>query len=191
MVFGGITQSFGKRCKDNLGGVQKLYLFPYVKYLRSQIITDGEYLVSFPTTTIFEFDSVQISFSEPMQENEGGKFYNQSLSFSLIGNNDFLELQRLLKKDYRCIIQDWKGNYKILGLYTGLECTTLTQQTGGGKSELNGFNLSFEGQEYRSSLFIENLQDAGFIIDSNETDFRILESGEFRILENNDFRILE
>jgi hypothetical protein len=162
MVFAGITQGFAKRCKDNLGGVQKMYLFPFVKYLRSQIITDGEYLVSFPNTIIFEIEAVQISFTEPMQENEGGKFYNQSLGFSLIGNDDFFEIQKLLKKDYRCIIQDRNGNYKILGLYNGLQCTNLTQETGGGKSDLNGFNISFEGQEQRSSLFIEDLEDAGF-----------------------------
>lgn len=185
MVFR-ITQGFAKRCKDNQGGVRKLYLFPYVKYLRSQIITDGEYLTSFPTTTIFEFETDVISFNEPMQENEGGKFYNQNLEFSLTGNNDFWELQGLLKKDYRIIIQDRNGNYKILGLYTGLECTNFSQVTGGGKSELSGFNLSFEGQEYRSSLFIENLEDAGFIIDGG---FLLQENGDF-ILQENGFKIL-
>jgi hypothetical protein len=83
-----ITQGFDRRCKDNLGGVRKLYLFPFVKYLRSQIITIGEELTSFPTTTIFEFETNVISFNEPMQENEGGKFYNQNLEFSLIGTDD-------------------------------------------------------------------------------------------------------
>lgn len=190
MVFR-ITQGFDKRCKNNLGGVSKLYLFPYVKYLRSQIVIAEEELTSFPPTTIFEFETDVISFSEPMQENDGGKFYNQNLEFSLIGNNDFWELQKLLKKDYRIIIQDRNGNYKILGLYTGLECTNFSQVTGGGKSELNGFNLSFEGQEIRSSLFIKNLGEAGFTIDSLEPEFRLLENGNFRLLENGFKRLLE
>jgi hypothetical protein len=186
-----ITQGFDRRCKDNLGGVRKLYLFPFVKYLRSQIITIGEELTSFPTTTIFEFETNVISFNEPMQENEGGKFYNQNLEFSLIGTDDFFELQKLVKKDYRIIIQDRNGNYKILGLYNGLECTNFSYNTGGGKSELNGFNLSFEGQEIRSSLFIKNLEDAGFIIDSLVPEFRLLEDGSFRLLEDNFKRLLE
>jgi hypothetical protein len=184
-----ITQGFNRRCKDNLGGVRKLYLFPFVKYLRSQIITDGEYLTSFPTTTIFEFETNVISFNEPMQENEGGKFYNQNLEFSLIGTDDFFELQKLVKKDYRIIIQDRNGHYKILGLYNGLECTNFNYNTGGGKSELNGFNFSFEGQEIRSSLFIEDLEDAGFIIDSLVPKYLLQENGDF-ILQENGFKIL-
>jgi hypothetical protein len=190
MVFG-ITKGYDKKCKNKQGGVQRLFVFPFVKYLRSQIIIDSEYLTSFPTTTIFEFETEVISFSESMQENEGGKYYSQNLSFSLVGNSGSFDIQKLIHKDYRIIIQDRNGNYKILGLYTGLECTNLTEVTGGGKSELNGFNLSFEGQEIRSSLFIDDLFDAGFIIYSAEPTFRLLEDGSFRLLEDNFKRLLE
>ena len=68
-------------------------------------------------------------------------------------------------------------------------CDSLTYNSGGGKSDLNGFTLSFSGQEEKGSFFITNLEDAGFF--DAQFDYRILESGEFRITENNNFRILE
>jgi hypothetical protein len=177
-------------CKSNLGGVDKLWLFPFVKYSRSQIVTDGNILVSFPTTDIYRFNyNGNPAPSENQSENEGGKFYDLGLSFDLAKSTDSFNIEKLIKKDYRLIFQDRNGLYRIFGLYTGLICETITYNTGSGKSDLNGFNLSFNGQEEKGSFFINDLEQAGFF-DAGE-NYRITEAGEFRITENNNFRITE
>jgi hypothetical protein len=175
-------------CKNSQGGIQNLWLFPYVKYNRSQIITNGNVLTNFPTTTIYRFNvNSNPTPTSTQAENAGGKYYDMAISLDFIGSNDSENLQKLLKKDYRLIFQDRNGLFRIFGLYTGLICESLTFNTGSAKTELNGFNLSFNGQEEKGSFFINDLENAGFF--DADFDYRITEAGEFRILENNEFRI--
>ena len=189
MVFTGIDSGRLRVCRNNLGGVSKLWLFPFVKYNRSQIIIDNNVLVTFPNTDIYKFEfNGNPAPAENQSENEGGKFYDLSISFDLLYSSDATNIEKLLKKDYRLIFQDRNGLYRIFGLYTGLVCDSLTFNSGGGKSDLNGFTLSFTGQEEKGSFFIDNLEDAGFF-DAGE-DYRITELGEFRITENDNFRII-
>ena len=190
MVFAGIESGRTKICKNSLGGISKLWLFPFVNYSRSQIVTNGNILTTFPTTTIYQFNfNGDPSPSETQTENEGGKFYELSLSFVLAKSTDSFNIEKLIKKDYRLIFQDRNGLFRIFGLYTGMICENITYTTGSAKSDLNGFTIDFKGQEEKGSFFINDLDDAGFF-DAGE-DYRITELGEFRITENNNFRITE
>ena len=55
MVFT-INSGRDRQCRNSLGGISKLWLFPFVKYSRSQIITNNNILVTFPNTDIYRFD---------------------------------------------------------------------------------------------------------------------------------------
>ncbi len=184
-----ITSGYNRKCKDSLGGVDEIYLFPYVSYSRSQIITNGNILVTFPDTTIYKFYSNGNPNANETQETDaGGKYFNQSLPLEIQGSNDNNNLSKLINKDYRLIFKDRNGLYRIFGLYNGLEANGINYSTGGNKSDFNGCKISFDGKEEKQSFFITNLEDAGF---SLEAFFRITEDGIFRITESNDFRILE
>ena len=111
----------------------------------------GNLLVSYPTTVIYYFEFV------------GGKFYNNNITFDLVGLSDAVEIQKLAKKDYIIIFEDENGNNRILGLRNGLALDSLTSTTGGAKSDLSGFNLSFKGQEEQEPYFINNLANSGFV----------------------------
>ena len=161
-----LTKNYFINCKSNLGGVRKLYLFPFVKYSRSLLTVVGNLLVSYPTTLIYEFDFVgnpNVDISQ--DENDGGKFYNNNITFDLVGLKDAVEIQKLAKKDYIIIFEDENGNNRILGLKNGLALDSLTSNTGGAKSDLSGFNLSFKGQEEEEPYFINNLANAGFVLE--------------------------
>ena len=185
-----VTQGYNRKCKDSLGGISKLWLFPYVKYSRSQIIIDGNILETFPNTTIYRFNFVSNpSPTENQAEDDGGKYYDLGISFDLQGLNGSANIEKLLYKDYRFIIQDRNGLFRIFGLYNGVECSSLTSNTGSSKTDLNGFNLSFEGKEEKGSFFINNLEEAGFF--DADFNYRITQDGQFRITENNNFRIIQ
>jgi len=184
-----ITSGYTRKCKDSLGGIDEIYLFPFVNYSRSQIIVDSNVLVTFPTTTIYKFYSNgNQNANETQEEDGGGKYYNQSLALELQGANDNENISKLLRKDYRLIFRDRNGLYRIFGLYNGLEAGTLNYNTGSGKSDFNGFKIDFSGKEEYQSFFITDLEDAGFF--DAGLDYRITEAGELRITENNDFRIV-
>lgn len=188
MVFT-IDSGYTRKCKDSQGGVSEVYLFPYVDYPNSQIITNGNILTTFPNTTIYKFYTNNIpNASEPQETGAGGKFYNQSISLDLQYKDDHQNIVKFLKKDYRLIFKDNNGSYRIFGLYNSVFCDSVEYTTGNGKSDFNGFKLSFNGKEEKQSFFITNLSDAGFII---ESFFRITEIGDFRITQSGEFRITQ
>jgi len=185
-----LTTGRSKPCKDSLAGFDVVYLFPFVKYNRSQIVIDGHTLTTFPATTIYKYYIVNPSFTETQTEEGGGKFYNQNLSFDLAREDIVTDNQiiRLLKKDYRAIVLDRNGNYRILGLYNGL-ISDLSKTTGDARADFNGYKLSMQGQEILSSLFITDLEDAGFVI--SDDGYLLLEDGFYLLLEDNNRIILE
>jgi hypothetical protein len=184
-----IDSGYTRKCKDSRGGVSEVYLFPFVEYANSQIITNGNILTTFPNTTIYKFYSNTIpNATENQEQDAGGKFYNQSIPLDLQYFSDYENISKLIKKDYRLIFKDNNGLYRIFGLYNGISSDSINYTTGTNKSEFNGFKMTFSTKEEKQSFFIENLSDAGFV---EESFFRITELGEFRITQSGEFRITQ
>jgi hypothetical protein len=179
-----ITQGYSRKCKDSIGGLNEVYLFPFVKYSRSQIITNGINLVTFPNTLIYRYHFLgDTGFNESTEVDAGGKLFNQTISLTFQSSNDFVEMQKLLKQDYRIIIKDKNGNYRILGLFNGCIANDLRYTTGSGKSDLNGFTISFEAKEEKTAHFINDLENAGFEVFTGD-DFLLLEDGFYLLFED-------
>jgi hypothetical protein len=176
-------ETIRRKCKDSQGGIKRLWLFPYVQYNRSQIVVSGKTLVTFPSTDIFEINPLTITQSEKQEEDAGGKYWNQTIGFT-IPKFDF-EFQKLIKKDYRIIVEDNNGKYIIYGLYKGLECNKIDFASGNSKSDSNGMSFSFDGKEEVSSFFIDNLEDAGF----GGLSYLLQEDG-FYLLQEDGFKII-
>lgn len=181
-----IASGRNRICKNLQGGVYELFIFPFVKYSRSQIVTSGNFLTDFPETTIYPFYSLGTPTpTQQMEQDAGGKYYNQSISLEF---DSYDEAEKLLNKDYRIIFKDRLGNYRILGLYNGLESGSLNYSSGGGKTDLNGYKISFDGKEEREAFFIKDLASAGFIIDGT-LPVLLQENGDF-LLQENGFKII-
>jgi len=171
-------ETIRRKCKDSQGGIKHLWLFPYVQYSRSQIIVEDKVLVTFPPTEIFEVNPLTITQSEKQEEDAGGKYWNQSIGFT-ISKFDY-EFQKLLNKDYRIIVQDNNGKYIIYGLYKGLECSKIDYTSGSAKADSNGMSFTFDGKEEKSSFFIDDLEDAGFEF----VNYLLQENGLYLLLQN-------
>lgn len=187
-----IISGYTRKCKDSVGGIRKVWLCKYVKYSRSQIITYGNILVLFPDTFIYSFHSVEASnASESMEQTDGGKFFNQSISLTFQGA-DPKEIELLQNIDFRILYLDNNGIYKIFGLRNGMEAGTITYETGSSKNSLNGFKITFTGKEREESVFVEDLEDVGFIEEGVITEHNLLlQNEDFFMLENNDNLILQ
>jgi hypothetical protein len=187
-----IVNGYNRKCKDSVGGLRKVWLCKYVKYSRSQILTDGNILVLFPDTFIYSFHSIEASnASESMEQNEGGKFYNQSISLTFQGA-DPKEIELLQNIDFRILYLDNNGVYKIFGLRNGMEAGTIAYETGTSKSTLNGFRITFTGKEKEEAVFVVDLTTVGFIEEGETPDhFLLFQNEDFFILENNDNLILQ
>tara|TARA_R110000823_G_scaffold167851_1_gene299848 strand:+ start:1408 stop:2682 length:1275 start_codon:yes stop_codon:yes gene_type:complete len=176
-----------RACKTHQGGIDKVYLFPFVKYSRSQIEINGVFLNEFPVTEVFDFDVVNEAYTESSNNDSGGVFYSQNLSFDIPVTTPKSEAYKLVKKDYRAIILDRLGNYRILGLYNGLEAS-LTNSTGSNKKSLNGYKVTLKGKEENQAHFLTNFSKGFDIFDPKSFTFKV-QSGNTGTSNNDQFTI--
>lgn len=181
-----ITKGRKRQCKSNLGGFELIYLFPFVKYSRSQIVVNGQELIQFPETVVYPFYVVSPNLNEDTQED---KSVAQNLTFNATKIELNTELLKLLKKDHRAIVRLRNGKYKLVGAYNGL-ITDLTQTTGASYSDFNGYNINMQGLERCESLYFDNLEDVGFELPSLE-DCLLLENIGSLLLESQGCLLLE
>jgi len=178
-----IVSGYNRKCRSSIAGVKAVWMLKWQKYNRSQIITNGNVLVDFPDTFIHRFDSLTTpTASETIQENEGGKFYEQTISMSFKATTS-REFDQLIKSDYRLVFQDNNGLYRIFGLYNGMQCGAIDYVTGGAKNELNGYRFTLTGQEEKESFFIEDLAAVGL---TEEEFFLLFQNDDFMVTQNND-----
>ena len=143
-------------CKNLQGGIDAIYLFPFVKYSRSQIKTLGQKLVQFPTTFIYTYFSQVSDFSENTSIERGNVTWTQTLNFELLKTYEGSEAYKLVNKDYRAIFIDRVGNIRIIGLYNGCEAT-VTDTTGSDKSSANSYQITITAKEDNQAYYIDSL----------------------------------
>ncbi len=171
-----IQKGYKEDCKNFQGGVDKVYLFPYVKYGVSDITFGGSSKVNnpnaqnitrFPSTTIYEYEAVNITFTENATITSGGIEWAQDLSFTLPRSFEALNAFKLMYQDYSAIILDRNGNYRLIGLWNGGE-VTINAGTGGEKNAMNGSTISLKAREDNQAYFLNNF-DADFTIFNNDS----------------------
>ena len=176
-----IQRGYKEDCKNFQGGIDKLYLFPYVKYGVSDITfgggtkvnnPDAQNITSFPNTTIYEYEAVNISFTENATITNGGIEWSQNLSFTLPRSFEALNAFKLMYQDYCAIILDRNGNYRLIGLWNGGE-VTINAGTGGEKNAMNGSTISLKAREDNQAYFLNNFA----------TDFTIFNNDSINFLE--------
>lgn len=171
-----IDKGFKQVCKTQQGGIDKVYLFPYVKYGVSDVTfggssrvnnPDAQNITSFPNTTIYEYEAVNISYTENAKITGGGVEWSQDLSFTLPASFEALNAFKLMYKDYCAIILDRNGNYRIIGLWNGGE-VSISAGTRGSKNGMNGSTVSLKAREDNQAYFLSNF-NTDFTIFNNDT----------------------
>jgi len=162
-------------CRDNIGGVKAVYLFKYIDYPYTQIQgVRGVSVTDFPDTDLFKYETTNANFSETINNDEEGISYTQSLSFTLF-KQDILTTQELkiaTDIDLRYIVEFNNGDYKIGGLWNGAKISSLTLDSGGSKTSLNGYNITIESEEEYAAAFFNFNVFGNFLL--LEDSFNIL-----------------
>ena len=154
-----ITSGFTLGCRDNSGGIKNLYI---LSGSISTITDASEGLINGITGSgeFFQFELFRQTsdFTEAISATpeNGTVFYEQTV------NATFFKLQsatrnqvRVLAKnpDLKVIVetnngsQDGVGRYWLLGEENGVQLLSGTGQTGTAFGDLNGYTLTFTGQE--------------------------------------------
>lgn len=148
--------SRAKQCNNSNGGNNEFYLMPFVKYTRSEITLVGNLLTVFPYNIIYDLKGHSIPFKEDVEEDKGGVVFSQSSGCKInkISIND--DFKKVAQQDYRIITKDNNGNYRMLGLFTGLK-GKYSKETGAERSDFNGFDFIFETKEENTAPFLTDL----------------------------------
>ena len=152
-----ITKAVGRSCNNRQGGIDKLYLFPYVKYSKSLNLVQGQTVVTFPATFAYLYEAENISFSESTSVKNGGVEWSQDLSFTITESSVDSEVYKLANQDYSAVILDRNGNYRFIGMRNGGE-VTVKSTSGVSKGDMNGYSISLKAKEDNQAYYIPDFE---------------------------------
>ena len=173
-----ITSGFTLGCRDNTGGIKALYI---LSGSISDINTDASGKISGITGSgdfyKFELFRQTSNYAEEITATpeNGTVFYNQTL------NAVFFKMKQAVRNqvntlaqnpNLRVIVQtnngtvDGSGAFFLMGQTNGAQLLSGTSQTGTAFGDLNGYNLTFSGQEPFPASEVE----AGTTADPNQND---------------------
>ena len=145
-------------CRDSVGGLKNIWFADYGT-LGTLTVSAGEVTAIAGSPELFAFNVKGNSSLEQTitasQEN-GTVFYEQTLNLTLT------KLDKATQEEIRLIaiarphifIEDYNGNYFLVGAVHGAEATGGTIGTGAAMGDLSGFTLTMSAQETIPAYFV-------------------------------------
>jgi hypothetical protein len=151
LLNGGIA----KTCGVNLGGIKKLYL-ANKESVDTPTVSGGVIsTLTMDSGTVFyefEFNKNTSSFTEEMASDlaNGSEYYNQTITL-VIPKREATKRETIAllayQRDLIAIVTDQNGTNWYFGLENGVNLTGNTGGSGTAKADLNGYTLTFTGEE--------------------------------------------
>ena len=147
-------------CKDSVGGLKSIYFVNYAATALSGATLDTDGIVTaFGTAlTLYKYDLKGTNSFDEANENSrenGTSFWTQTGTIVLKKQDAVTQKELRLISYGRPIIfvEDYNGNYRIAGFENGCE-VAVSSASGAGMGDLNGYNLTFTGQEKNLATFV-------------------------------------
>ena len=145
-------------CKSAVGGIKNIF-FADFGTLGSSTIVAGEITAITGTPDFFKFEVKGASSLETAinsSRENGTTFYESTLTMALTFQDKATqeELKLIAHARPHVAIEDYNGNYFVVGLEHGAEVTGGTISTGAAMGDLSGYNLTIVAQETAPPYFI-------------------------------------
>jgi hypothetical protein len=159
-------------CKDSVGGIKAVYLADYGT-LGALTVTSGEVTAIAGTPDLFKFDVKGNSSLEQAitsSRENGTTFYEQTLNLTLtkLDVATQQEIVTIAKARPHIFVEDYNGNYFLIGAVHGADVSGGTIVTGAAMGDLSGFTLVFSAQETLPAYFVTST-----VVTSNESATQI------------------
>jgi hypothetical protein len=159
-------------CKDSVGGITSVWFADYGT-LGTLTVSGAQLTAISGTPDLFKYD---IKGNSSMEQTinadraNGTAFYTQTLSLTLtkLDAATTAELIDVVKARPHVFVEDYNGNYFLLGAAHGCEVTGGTIVTGAAMGDLSGFTLSLTGEETLPAYFVTSS-----VVTSNESGTQI------------------
>ena len=167
-----LTSGRALPCKSSVGGLKAVYFADYGT-LGATTIASGEITALAGTPDFFKFDikgnsSLETTINSSREN--GTTFYTQTLNLTLpvLDKATQEEIKLLATARPHVAIEDYNGNFFMVGLEHGAEVTGGTVVSGAAMGDLSGFTLTLEGQETDPAYFVTST-----VITANESSSQI------------------
>ena len=146
-------------CKDSVGGLTAVY-FADFGTLGTLTVTSGEVTAISGTPELFKYDIKGNSSLEQTitaSRENGTSFYEQTLNLTLtkLDLETQQELISIVKARPHVFVQDYNGNYFLVGAVHGADVTGGTIVTGAAMGDLSGFTLTLSAMETLPAYFVD------------------------------------
>ena len=145
-------------CKKSVGGLKNIYFMDYDPSVFT--VTTGE---------IEEIDALAVAFKYEIKGNSslettinssretGTTFYQSALNLTLtfLDQATQQEVQILASARPHIVVEDYNGNFILVGYENGCDVNGGTIVTGAGMGEMSGFTLTFEAMETVAPIFFD------------------------------------
>jgi len=159
-------------CKSSVGGLKTVYFSDYGLTVTDNV-TDAEKVDIGGTPDFFQYDlkgSSSMETSVNSSRENGTTFFESTLNISLqlLDSKTQEELKIIALGRPQIVIEDYNGNFFLVGLEHGAEVTGGTVVSGAAMGDLSGFTLTLEGQETDPAFFVTST-----VVTDNESTTQI------------------
>ncbi len=167
-----ISNGFAEPCKSSIGGLDALYLINYGDFSASDITYNGTNTDQIDdinsVSTVYKFDLKGAnSFEQTItsSRDNGTTFVEQTLTVSLKQQSAVKhKLIKLLSYGRpHIVVRTRAGQYFLAGLERGMDLTTGVISNGTAAGDMNGYTLTFVGQENIPANFLNCSTEAGLV----------------------------
>lgn len=153
-----LTRGRKEACLDAVGGIKAVYFTDYGD-LGTISKTDEEITDLTGTFTAFKYElKGNNSFEQTVNSSRenGTTFFEQTLSITLkkLSKEDHKEVKLLAYGRPHIAIEDYNGNFFLMGEEQGADLTGGSIATGTALGDLNGYTLTFTAQETSPAAFL-------------------------------------
>jgi len=163
-------------CKDAVGGLKNLYILNYGLYDETDITYDTTAgyedqitAITLPAlSSIYKFELKGTnSFEQTITSSRknGTTFFEQVLTV-MLKKQDAITHKQIKLLSYgrpNIIVENNNGQYFIAGLLRGMDVTAGTISNGTALGDMNGYSLTFTGQEATPANFLDAATEAQLV----------------------------
>ena len=167
-----ITAGRAEVCKDSVGGLKNVYFTNYDEitgYTYDVTNTDVIATVTGAATINafkYELKGANVFDQTVTSSRDNGTTYTEQNLTVVLKKQDIAthkELKLLSYGRHRAIVEDYNGNFFLLGLEHGVELETMAIGSGTVMADLNGYTLTLKGMEKIPANFIDAANEAALL----------------------------
>ena len=153
-----LTSGRALPCKSSVGGLKAIY-FADFGTLGEATVEAGEITVLTGNPEWFKYDikgSSSLETTITSSRENGTTFYDQTLNMTLttLDKATQEEVKLLAHSRPHIAVEDYNGNFFLLGLENGAELTGGSIVTGAAMADLSGTSMTFLAQEKAAAYFV-------------------------------------